>query len=49
MWADNPPEPEFITLLDTVFTNVRGEIVEFPNPIKGGTSSNTVYTCKRAP
>jgi hypothetical protein len=43
LWSNDPPDEDYLTVLAEVFTDVRAEIVRFPNPIQGGTSTNTVY------
>jgi spermidine synthase len=43
MWSDEAPDASFISRLEEVFTSVRSHIVSFPNPIRGGESSGTVY------
>jgi spermidine synthase len=43
LWSNDPPESDFVKLLESVFRSVRSEIVAFPNPYSGGTSANTVY------
>ncbi|MFC3492067.1 spermidine synthase [Glycomyces rhizosphaerae] len=48
IWSDDPPEPEFMTVLMDVFTGVKAKRVWFDNPYTGGRSSNTVYTAIRS-
>ena len=43
MWSDEAPDKAFCTRLEEVFTNVQAHMVTFPNPIRGGESSGTVY------
>lgn len=43
MWSDEPPDPEFLQLLQTVFPSARAEIVTFPNPLLERDSASTVY------
>ncbi len=43
MWSDEPPDKEFCSKLESVFTRVHAHTVSFPNPIRGGESSGTVY------
>lgn len=44
LWSNDPPEDEFLADLRTVFGPQAGaEQIEFPNPIQGGSSHNTVY------
>jgi spermidine synthase len=48
LWSNDPPDAEFTATLATVFTDVRAEVVSFPNPLQGNDSTNTVYLAKRA-
>ena len=43
MWSDDPPDEEFLTRASGVFAAVQAHVVDFDNPLTGGTSSNTVY------
>ena len=45
LWSDDPPDPEFVALLDETFDRVRAHIVAFPNFYTGGESACTVYVC----
>lgn len=45
LWSDDPPETGFLENLHAVFTEVRAEVVSFPNPFLGRDSASTVYTC----
>jgi spermidine synthase len=43
LWSDARPDPAFIATLRGAFAEARAEVVEFANPLAGGTSANTVY------
>jgi len=43
MWSDAQPDADFMDLLRQVFSDVTAEVVTFPNPIRGGESSGSVY------
>ncbi len=43
MWSDDGPDRDFCSRLEDVFGGVRAHTVSFPNPIRGGESSGTVY------
>ena len=43
LWSDDPPDDEFVALLRQVFHGVSAEVVDFDNPLTGGSSANTVY------
>ncbi|WP_439658852.1 spermidine synthase [Lentzea sp. HUAS TT2] len=47
LWSNDPPEDEYAAVLATAFTDVRAEVVSFPNPLQGRDSTNTVYLAKR--
>lgn len=47
LWSNDPPDDEYTATLATVFTDVRAEVVSFPNPLQGKDSTNTVYLAKR--
>ena len=43
MWSDEAPDAAFYSRLERVFTSVAAQVVSFPNPIRGGESTGTVY------
>ena len=43
LWSDDPPDEEFLEMLDTAFATSRAHIVTFPNPLLEGESASTVY------
>jgi spermidine synthase len=43
LWSNDPPDEEFTSVLAGVFGSVEAHVVDFDNPLQGGTSSNTVY------
>lgn len=43
LWSDDPPDGAYLELLATELADVEGHLVEFPNPLTGGTGSNSVY------
>jgi spermidine synthase len=47
LWSNDPPDENFITLLDTVFESSESHVVAFPNPYQGGESSCTVYVAHK--
>lgn len=46
MWSNDPPDADFIALLDSVFQSCESHTITFSNPYTGGESSSTVYTAK---
>jgi spermidine synthase len=43
LWSDDPPDTDFLAVLEQVFDGCRAEVVDFANPLTGGSSANTVY------
>jgi len=43
LWSDDPPDEEFMVKMRAVFDDCAAHIVDFDNPVTGGTSSNTVF------
>lgn len=43
MWSDESPDEAFSSRLREVFVRVEAIVVSFPNPIRGGESTGTVY------
>ena len=43
LWSDDPPDAPFLDTMAAVFGDPVAHVVDFPNPVTGGTSSNTVY------
>jgi hypothetical protein len=46
LWSDDPPDEAFLADLASVFPTTHAHVVEFPNPLTGGTSTNTVYVAR---
>lgn len=49
LWSDDPPDDEFLQVLRSVFDSVAAHVVDFDNPLTGGTSSNSVYVAVSRP
>ncbi|MEP6698936.1 MAG: spermidine synthase [Verrucomicrobiota bacterium] len=47
LWSDEPPEEDFLSLLDTAFASARAHIVTFPNPLLDAPSASTVYVATK--
>ncbi|MFW3464735.1 spermidine synthase [Streptomyces sp. 058-1L] len=43
LWSNDPPDDDFVSLLTDAFQHATAHVVEFPNPLRGGTSTNTIY------
>jgi len=48
LWSNDPPEVEFVDLLESVFESSESHIVTFPNPYKDSDSTNTVYLAHKS-
>jgi spermidine synthase len=46
LWSNDPPDDAFCAVLAQVFTQVRAEVVRFPNPLQGREATNTVYLAR---
>jgi hypothetical protein len=49
MWSDAGPDQAFLQLLGDVYGVARADVVEFDNPVRGGTSTCTIYVAQKAP
>ncbi|MFF0034039.1 spermidine synthase [Streptomyces avermitilis] len=47
LWSNDPPDEEFGSVLAEVFTETAAHVVDFDNPLQGGTAANTVYVARR--
>ncbi len=43
LWSDDPPDDEFVAVIEGVFESATAHIVSFPNHYTGGESACTVY------
>lgn len=48
LWSDEPPDEEFLGMLDTAFATARAHVVTFPNPVLEAESASTVYVACKA-
>ncbi|MEU6851212.1 spermidine synthase [Actinacidiphila alni] len=48
LWSNEPPDDAFTAALSGDFVRARAEVVTFDNPLRGGTSTNTVYVAAAA-
>ncbi|MET7683937.1 spermidine synthase [Streptomyces sp. NPDC005423] len=49
LWSNDPPDDGFTSTLTEVFAQAAAQVVDFDNPLQGGTSTNTVYVARKAP
>lgn len=43
LWSNDPPDDDYLTILDDVFHTASAEIVTFANPLTGIDTSSTIY------
>ncbi|WP_419668546.1 spermidine synthase [Streptomyces phaeochromogenes] len=49
LWSNDPPDEQFTSVLAKVFPQSAAHVVDFDNPLQGGTSTNTVYVARTEP
>jgi hypothetical protein len=47
LWSNDPPDEQFGSVLAEVFAESQAHVVDFANPLQGGTATNTVYVAKK--
>ena len=47
MWSNDPPDAEYVAILEQVFTDVDAEVITFPNPLQGRDATATIYVGNR--
>ncbi len=48
MWSNDPPEAEYLRILEQVFADAQAEVITFPNPLQGRDATATVYIATKA-
>ncbi len=48
LWSQDPPDAEFMQVMDAVFSNNTAHIVPFFNPFQNGEATNTIYVGVKA-
>lgn len=43
LWSDDPPDQDYISVVEEVFASCEAHVVTFPNPLTGGEAASTVY------
>jgi spermidine synthase len=43
LWSDDPPDEDYISVVERVFASCEAHVITFPNPLTGGEAANTVY------
>lgn len=47
LWSDDAPDPDFLSRLDSVFSQVGAPVVAFDNPLTGEPSHCTIYRARK--
>lgn len=48
MWSNDPPDAEYVSILESIFADVSAEVITFPNPLQGRDATATVYVANAA-
>lgn len=48
LWSQDPPDAEFMQVMDAVFINTAAHIIPFFNPFQNGEATNTIYVGVKA-
>ena len=43
LWSDDPPDEDYLAVVEGVFASCGAHVVTFPNPLTAGEASSTVY------
>lgn len=43
LWSDDPPDKDFISIVEQVFASCEAHVITFRNPLTGGEAASTVY------
>jgi spermidine synthase len=46
LWSNDPPDEQFTAALADAFATAEAHVVDFDNPLQGGTATNTVYVAR---
>jgi len=49
LWSDDPPDGDYIAVVEEVFASCAAHVVTFPNFYTGGESASTVYVARVGP
>lgn len=48
LWSNEPPDQQFLDLLNSAFHSASSHLITFPNPYTGDESANTIYLANKA-
>lgn len=43
LWSDDPPDEDYLSVVEQVFASCEAHVITFPNPLTGGEAGSTVY------
>jgi spermidine synthase len=43
LWSDDPPDEDYISVVERVFASCEAHVITFPNPLTRGEAASTVY------
>ena len=46
LWSDDPPDEDYVSVVEQVFASCEAHVITFPNPLTGGEAANTVYVAR---
>ncbi|MEO8476241.1 MAG: spermidine synthase [Actinomycetota bacterium] len=49
LWSDDPPDEDYLAVVERVFATCEAHVITFSNPLTGGESTNTVYVARAQP
>ncbi|WP_062135400.1 hypothetical protein [Demequina aestuarii] len=47
MWSNDPPDAQYVAILEQVFVDVEAEVITFPNPLQGRDATATIYLASK--
>jgi spermidine synthase len=49
LWSNEPPAPDFLRVMESVFHTAAAHVVEFPNLSRDRVAANTIYVARTGP
>lgn len=47
LWSNDPPDGEYLRILEAVFPGAHADVIEFDNPLQSKSATNTVYLAQQ--
>jgi spermidine synthase len=48
LWSNEPPDSDFLRVMESVFHSVAAHVVEFPSSLRDRVAANTIYVASKA-